>query len=94
MRASWSITDSQNRCGSRSPRPTDTQATWSRDSSAWTQDSTSSVLPLPAGPVTSATPPPGTADSRSKSDMRRTRGRRPLAVAVVVMRPHCCTCRS
>ncbi|HYY19446.1 MAG TPA: hypothetical protein VE864_11445, partial [Streptosporangiaceae bacterium] len=42
-------TDSQNRCGSRSPRPTVTHAARSSRPASLIQDRNRTVLPLPAG---------------------------------------------
>ena len=68
--ASASITWSQNRCASRSPRSTVTQATAGSVPAAQARKST--VLPLPAGAQTRLTVPAGTADRRSKRTGRET----------------------
>ena len=79
--ASSSMTDSQKRCASRSPRSTDTQATRSASPSDSTQERSSAVLPLPAGAHTRTTSPGPARDSRSNSGRRgtspRAAGRRP-----------------
>ena len=70
--ASSSITDSQKRCSSRSPRSTETHAARSARPSASSHERSSTVLPLPAGPHTSAAPPAPTADSRWNKRWRKT----------------------
>ena len=70
--ASASITASQNRWASCSPRSTDTHPTRSCRPAASIQERSNIVLPLPAGAHTSTTPPPSGADRRSNSASRRT----------------------
>jgi hypothetical protein len=67
-------TDSQNRCGSRSPRPTGTHATLPSRPARPIQDRSSTVLPLPADADTTVT---GAAPSRSNSRGRDTIPRAP-----------------
>ena len=70
--ASASITASQNRWASCSPRSTDTHPTRSCRPAASIQERSNIVLPLPAGAHTSTTPPPSGADKRSNSASRWT----------------------
>ena len=55
MRRRASSTDSQNDCGSRSPRPTGTHAVLAPRPAALTHDRSSTVFPLPAGADTTVT---------------------------------------
>ena len=71
-----SITASQKRWASRSPRSTDTHATRSRSPASSIHDRSSTVLPLPAGAEISVTPPAAPPESRSNNVLRGTRGDR------------------
>ena len=67
--ASASITDSQKRCASRSPRSTETHPSDSSRPPSSTHERTRTDFPLPAGAHTSATPPEPAADNRSNNTL-------------------------
>ena len=75
VEASSSTTESQKRCASCSPRATECHATCSARPSASSHKPNSTVLPLPAGPQTSATPPGGVDDNTPNSPVRGTKPR-------------------
>jgi len=70
VRRSASATDTQNRCGSRSPCPADTHAACPSSLSWPSQDRSSTVFPLPAGAATTVTR--AGPESRSRSAGRDT----------------------